>query len=152
MRLHKISDSPRPVAGVASVNELTKAGDHWVLPVTGQPVAQLCLDYAVTLRLGNDVSVRIEQPFVIVAEDGTERLVVPDGELDRLAPILRLARAIVTEGLAFDDGHLELTFAGGTRVSVPSAEDYEPWEVVATEGMRIVSVPGGELSVWQPSA
>lgn len=140
------------MAGVASVSDVAKIGDHWVLPVAGQSVVQLCLDYAVTLRLGNDVTVRIEQPFVIASEGGEERLVIPDGESDRLAPVLSLVRATVTEGLAFEDGHLELTFAEGTRVSVPSAEDYEPWEVVGPQGMRLVSVPGGELSVWRPSA
>lgn len=131
---------------------LSKVGDRWVLPVADQPVAQLCVDYAVTLRLANDVSVRIEQPFVIETRSGEERLVVPEGDLDRLAPVLPLARSTVTEGLAFDDGHLELTFSDGARVSVPSTEDYEPWEVVGPEGMRIVSIPGGELSVWCPIA
>lgn len=135
---------------MASVIGLLKAGDRWVLPVAGQSVAQLCVDYAVTLRLANDVSVRIEQPFVIANLNGEERLIVPDGDPGRLAPVLTLARSTVTEGLAFDDGHLELAFHGGARVSVPSTEDYEPWEVVGPEGMRIVSVPGGELSVWRP--
>ena len=137
---------------MATVSDLAKARDHWVLPVVGQPVAQLCFDFAVTLRLGNDVAVRIEQPFVISADGGAERLMVPDGEPDLLAPVLRLARATITEGLAFDDGHLELTFAEGTRVSVPSTEDYEPWEVVGPQGLRVVSVPGGELSIWRPRA
>ena len=128
-----------------------KAGDRWVLPVAGQTVAQLCVDYAVTLRQ-NDVVVRIEQPFVIATPTGEERLVVPEGDLDRLAPVLNLGRSTVTEGAAFDDGHLEMSFADGTRVSVPSTEDYEPWEIVGPEGLRIVSVPGGELSIWHPGA
>lgn len=33
----------RAVAGMAAVTRLTKSGDHWVLPVAGQPVAQLCI-------------------------------------------------------------------------------------------------------------
>jgi hypothetical protein len=140
------------MAGVAAVIELTKSGDHWVLPVAGQPVAQLCVDYAITLRLQNDVVVRIEQPFVMVTGSGAERLIVPEGDADRLAPDLTLARATIAEGAAFDDGHLELSLADGGRLSVPSTEDYEPWELVGPEGLRVVSVPGGELSVWQPGA
>lgn len=131
---------------------LKRASDRWVLPVAGQPVAQLCVDYAVMLRLQNDVAVRIEQPFVVETATGEERLIVPEGDLDRLAPVLNLARSTVTEGAAFDDGHLELSFADGARVSVPSAEDHEPWEIVGPAGLRIVSVPGGELSVWRPDA
>lgn len=137
---------------MAPVIGLMKAGDRWVLPVAGQAVAQLCVDYAVTLRLQNDVVVRIEQPFVITTETGEERLIVPERDVDRLAPVLILARSTVTEGAAFDDGHLELSFAGGARVSVPATEDYEPWEIVGPGGLRIVSVPGGELSVWRPGA
>lgn len=130
---------------------LVRSSDHWILPVAGQSVAQLCLDNAVTLRLANGVSVRIEQPFVITARGDRDRLVVPDGDVDRLAPILGMTRALIGQGLAFDDGHLELSFVGGTLVSVPSAEDYEPWEVAGADGLRIVSLPGGELSVWHAS-
>lgn len=113
-------------ARVAAVTMLVRADDHWSLPVDGQMVAQLCIDYAVTLRLGNEVAVRIEQPFVLVI-DGDERLVVPDGGLDGLAPVLSLARSPVIRGAAFDDGHLELSFGDRTRLSVQAAEDYEPW-------------------------
>lgn len=130
---------------------LAKAGDRWVLPVAGLPVTQLCLDYAVTLCLANDVSIRIEQPFVIEINDGDERLIVPEGNPDRLAAVLPLVRSIVTEGLVFDDGHLELRFSSGARISVPSTEDYEPWETSSPEGMRVVSAPGGELSIWWPT-
>jgi Family of unknown function (DUF6188) len=78
--------------------------------------------------------------------------VVPEGDADRLAPALALARSTIADGAAFDDDHLELSLAEGGRVSLPATEDYEPWEVVGPEGLRIVSVPGGELSVWQPGA
>jgi uncharacterized protein DUF6188 len=86
------------------------------------------LHYAITLRLQNDVVVRVEQPFVISNESGEERLVVPEGDADRLAPALALARSTIADGAAFDDDHLELSHAEGGRVSVPATEDYEPWE------------------------
>jgi hypothetical protein len=137
-------------ARVAAVTMLVRADDHWSLPVDDQMVAQLCIDAAVTLRLGNEVAVRIERPFVLVI-DADERLVVPDGDLDGLAPVLSLARATVTRGAAFDDGHLELSFGDRTRLSVLAAEDYEPWQVTGPGGLLVVSVPGGGLSIWQPS-
>jgi hypothetical protein len=58
------------------------------------------LHYAITLRLQNDVVVRVEQPFVISNESGEERLVVPEGDADRLAPALALARSTIADGAA----------------------------------------------------
>lgn len=58
----------------------------------------------------------------------------------------------MTNGLAFDDGLLEVIFAEGVRLSVPSSEGYERWEIVGPHGMRIASVSGGELSIWRSRA
>jgi Family of unknown function (DUF6188) len=33
---------------------------------------------------------------------------------------------------------------------VPAAEDFEAWELVGPDGLRTVSLPGGDLAVWQP--
>ncbi|MCP2256309.1 hypothetical protein LY13_005100 [Prauserella aidingensis] len=132
------------------MTELTRAGDHWVLPVVGQSVFQLRLDYAVTLCLGNDVEVRIEEPFVLAAEGGQEWLVVPEGDAVQLAPVLGLNRSTVAWGAAFDDGRLELSFVDGWRVSVTTSEDYEAWTVAGPHGLLIVSMPGGDLAVWHP--
>lgn len=85
---------------------LARADDHWMLPVMGQSVTQLCPDYAVTLRLANELAIRIEQPFVITTRS-EERLIVPEADADQLTPVLKLVRTTVTEGAAFDDGHLE---------------------------------------------
>lgn len=134
------------------MNGFVKAGDRWILPIMGQEVRQLCFDFAATLNLENDVSVRIEQPFVITSRNAAESLIIPGGEINQLAPMLGLMRSVITQGLAFEDGHLELTFADGTSVLVPSTEDYEPWEIVGPQGLRIVSVPGGSLSIWQPGS
>ncbi|WP_156759684.1 DUF6188 family protein [Microbacterium karelineae] len=132
--------------------DISKVGDRWVLPVVGQLVAQVSVDYAVTLCLINNVAVRIEQQFVISTKNGEEYTIIPAGDLSQLAPVLTLARSILTEGFAFEDGHLELVFNDGARVFVPSSQDYEPWEIVGPAHMRIISAPGGELSVWLPNS
>lgn len=129
---------------------LVEQSDRWVLPLAGVAITQLCIDYAVTLRCQNGLEVRIEQPFVYVTPDGRERLLVPEGVPSDLAPVLSAARRVVRSAEAFKDGHLEISIEDGTLISVPSTEDLEPWEVVGPGGLRLVSVPGGDLSVWHP--
>jgi Family of unknown function (DUF6188) len=137
------------VANVTS-GMLVEASDRWLLPLAGKSVSQCCIDYAVTLRCEGGVEIRIEAPFVFRNADGFEQLLLPEGDPMRLAPVLSLARVAVVEAAAFKDGHLELAFNDGSNIGVAATEDLEPWEVVGRDGLRVVSIPGGELAVWQP--
>ena len=65
---------------------LVESGDRWLLPLAGRSVERLCVDFAVTLMFGGGFELRIEQPFVLQGPDGSESLVVPEGDPDRLAP------------------------------------------------------------------
>ena len=141
------------MAGVAAVSvpvTLVEAEDRWLLPLVGQSVERLCIDFAVTLMLGGGFELRIEQPFVIQGADGSEVLVVPEGDPDRLAPVLGLARSQVRAAVAFKDGHLEVSFSDGSHLGVPADEGFEAWELVGRDGLRVVCLPGGELAVWMP--
>lgn len=93
---------------------------------------------------------RIEQPFVVTNSDGTETLVVPEGDPERLSSAVQLARREVAPAEAFKDGHLEVSFSDGTTLGVPADEGFEAWEFVGPDGLRTVSLPGGDLTVWQP--
>jgi hypothetical protein len=141
------------MAGMATMTNgvLVEASDRWMLPLEDTSVNQCCIDYAVTLRCENGVEVRIEAPFIFRTPDGVEQLLVPEGDPVRLAPVLGLSRLVVVEAMAFKDGHLELAFNDGSNISVAATEDLEPWEVAGPGGLRVVSVPGGEVAVWQPT-
>jgi hypothetical protein len=81
--------------------------------------------------------------------DGSETLLTPDGDPMRLAPLLALVHRSVVRADAFRDGHLELELADGYLLSVPAAEDYEPWEISGSDGSRLISTPGGEVATWE---
>lgn len=121
-----------------------------MLPFHGEPVVRCCVDYAVTIDAGNGVSIRIEQPFVFTNADGVEHLIVPEGNPVKTAPVLAVTRTSVVDAYAFSDGRLELIFGDGSKIGVPADEGYEPWELVGPGGLRVVSVPGGEVAVWRP--
>lgn len=129
---------------------LVEAEDRWLLPLSGCSVDRLCIDFAVTLLFSGGLELRIEQPFVVEHSDGSEILLVPDGDPDRLAPVMTLARRSVAEAEAFKDGRLRIVFADGAVLGVPADEGFEAWELVGPAGLRTVSLPGGELAVWRP--
>src|SRR5438445_881963 len=104
---------------------LEKADDNFVLPVTGQLVTQLRIDYAITLLTENDVQIRIEGPFVFQTPEGDRLEIDPEGDPTLLAPLLRLARSRIERGLASEDGRLELHFGEG-QILVPSLTNFEP--------------------------
>jgi Family of unknown function (DUF6188) len=126
------------------------AMNRWRLPLQDERVIWCCIDYAVSFGTQNQVTLRIEQSFVYTSSDGLEHLIVPEGDPVRIAPVLAITRLSVRCGFAYDDGHLEVTFSDGSTIGVPSAQDYEPWELTGPAGLKMVSVPGGELSVWRP--
>jgi hypothetical protein len=64
--------------------------------------------------------------------------------------VFALLRRNVIAAQAFQDGALEATFEDQWRLMVPATEGYEPWGLTRTDGLRIVSVPGGTLSIWNP--
>jgi Family of unknown function (DUF6188) len=127
-------------------------GNRWSVAIEEAQVLCAIFDWAVTLTVGSPqveaFDLRIEQPCILVGPDGKEVLLVPDGDPVRLAPVLGLLRRSVMRIDAFKDGHLEIEFEGGYLLSVPAAEDYEPWEISGPDGTRLVSVPGGNVSVW----
>lgn len=130
---------------------LVEQQDRWLVSVDQVDVTQCCFDYAVTVTAGNGLQIRIEQPFVFRTPDGREQLLVPAGDPVRLAPILAVSRLTMSECVAFKDGHLEIRFTDASLISVPATEDLEPWELSGPDGLKVVSVPGGELAVWKPT-
>lgn len=130
---------------------MVEGEDHWRLPVAGSAIDQCCFDVAVVLRLGIGTAgweIRISQPFVVTAPDGTEQLVVPE-ELAHVEAVLALLRLVVEGATAYKDGRLELRLAGGSVLKVPPDEGYEAWEAAGPDGMKVFSLPGGELAVWR---
>jgi hypothetical protein len=124
---------------------------RWLLPLQDEQVIWCCIDYAVSFGTQNQITVRIEQPFVYTGTDGVEHLIVPEADPVQIAPVLAITRLSVRAGFAYDDGRLEVTFSDGSTIGVPSTQDYEPWELTGPAGLKVVSVPGGELSVWRPT-
>ena len=131
---------------------LREAVDSWNLPVASQQVTRCCIDYsAVSLLLSNGVSVYIEGRFVYAGPGGAGSTLDPDGEASALAPVVRLRRLLVADAKAYKDGSLEMQFEDGSRIFVPADQQYEAWTLSGPggpDGLKVVSMPGGELAIW----
>jgi hypothetical protein len=131
------------------MRQLTRVEQGWQLPIEGMTVTQIAVDYAVTIALDAQFAVRIGMPFKQFGPDSTIQSLDPEADPSLLAPALKLLRTKAVSGFAFDDGRLELTFEEDLRVSVPSSDEFEPWELSGPDGLLIVSVPGGKISIWK---
>jgi len=126
---------------------LVEADDRWLFSLQNVVVDQCCFDYAVTFRCSDGPwELRIEQPFEITERDGTACHVDPE-QGDHLDAALTVLRAPFESASAFKDGRLELRI-GGSSIVVPASQNFEAWTVVGPEGLRLVSMPGGEVAVW----
>lgn len=119
------------------------------LPLAGALVLLCSIDYAFSLDFDGGVHVRIERQFLL-RTGGREHRIDLEGPPEGMGPALVLARATASSGEAFRDGRLHLVFDGGTTVDVPGGEQYEAWSLTAESGLRLVSLPGGDLAVWWP--
>jgi len=132
--------------------DLTPCSDGWELPVTGQSITRLCIDnQELRLLCENSIEIKIGEPFTLLTSDQQSHLLDPGGDAMSLAPALRIMRQVLQEGTAFHDGRLELTFRDASRISVPVGNEFEAWGLTGPggiDGLKIVSLPGGELAIW----
>lgn len=121
--------------------------DRWILPLAGRVVVEVLLEYTVLLRFDDLSRLIIEAPLLLRQGD-QEVLVDPEGDVSELVVRQPFAQAVVTEAAAFKNGALRLDLADGTAVEVAALDDYESWTLFIRDGPLIVSVPGGQLSIW----
>jgi hypothetical protein len=132
--------------------ELVPHGDGWLLPVSGEQVTRCWVDpTAVGLLCRNAIEISIGEPFTLATPEGHTYALDPGGEATGLAPFLRIMRQIIREGIAVKDGRLTLVFDDGSRIDVPSGQDFEAWTLAGPggiDGLKIVSAPEGKLVIW----
>jgi Family of unknown function (DUF6188) len=105
------------------------------------------LGFTVRLDFSGGYEVRVEAGFTVRTADGEHR-VVPGGDDGGGAALDALTGLVVTVATADDAGGLRIDLDGGARVLAEADPEYEAWTVAGPGGMKVVSLPGGGLSVW----
>jgi len=122
---------------------------HWVVPIGDGIVTQLRVDFAFTLCIGTEISIRIESPFTVVRAG--VRSAHNGEDVRSLGDLLTLHQQRVQELLIREDGLLTIEFADGALLQVPPDAHYEAFNVVGSfpqiEGQfSFYALPGGGLA------
>jgi hypothetical protein len=120
------------------------------LGFAGQKIVGQEFGYTVSLEFTGGYEVRIETGFVLRDRDGDHEIVPGENADADGARLEALTGQPVTAAVADDSGGLRVDFEGGTRLLVPADPNYEAWTVAGPNGLKVVSLPGGGLSVWSP--
>jgi hypothetical protein len=130
--------------------QLIEHDDYWVIPLAGKPVCRFQVDFQLTLEFfepeDEETIVWISGRFKLELEGQEYELSAEERE--KIGPAFALFRQTVNSALAHKDGILEITFAGGGRLTVPANPNYEAWGVTGVRWLRVVCMPGGDLAVW----
>jgi hypothetical protein len=118
------------------------------LGLSRQKLTRADIGFSVRLEFSGGYEVQIESRFIIRTPNGDHALVAGK-DTDAAATVLdALTGRLVTVATANDAGGLRIDLDGGARVLAEADPDYEAWTVAGPDGMKVVSLPGGGLSVW----
>ena len=120
------------------------------LPLTGRQVTQLRFDYAFGIELHDDspgTSVRINVPLTL--NNGIDSVSYDPEHGVECGPLLALLHTCVLAATATRKGRLEVVFTNGLTLCVDPHPQFEAWELVGSDGTRVISVPGGDLVTWR---
>jgi hypothetical protein len=122
------------------------------LGFTGQKLIKSDVGFTARLLFSGCHEVHVETRFTVRSLDG-DHLVVAGEEIESAVTVLDgLTGLAVTVSTADDSGGLRIDFEGGARLLAEADPKYEAWTVAGPGGMKVVSVPGGGLSVWSSQA
>lgn len=111
--------------------------------LVGKSLPQLCVGVGdLQMRFDGELGVQLEG----VVRVGTGIPVEPYS-LDGLAYLLPLLNSEVSAAKADENGSLTLTI-GATTLHCDADDHYEAWNYNGPDCALLVSMPGGELSIW----
>ena len=119
------------------------------LRLRGRSVSRLFIDHRLGLEF---LEQGVETTLVIGGrprlEHGGARLELSAEQLAEVGKASILVRKTVDRAVAHEDGSLEVNFMDGDMLFVGPDPGYEAWEAYASDGMKVISLPGGGLATW----
>lgn len=132
--------------------EIIEKGTYWTLTVSGWIVDRCVIDAAFMLEFlheANTLSIRIEGDFELKPLS-TKRILSPT-QPESLGEALILMRKTLLSIEIYKSGTLDLQFSDGINLTVNPHKDYETWEIIGSNGLRILCMPDGDIAIWTPS-
>lgn len=117
------------------------------LGMAGQCLARVLVDFDIYLEFDSGDTLELSEFSIRPATAGVH-VEVDSGSLARgLSALLPLIGERCSGDVCSADGELTVEFGRGDRIIAPYGEG-EAWEFSGADGRRIISGPGGELSIW----
>ncbi len=120
------------------------------LKIEGHALVRVCFDYALTLLVDPNTQLRLQANVELSDIDGTSVAFQPGGADVPAHRLVGLLHKEITKAWSSDGGVLTLQFACGAKLAATPDPDYEAWEILASDGFRVICMPGGELAIWDP--
>jgi len=130
---------------------LIEEENRWILPLQQQEVTRCCIDDALSIDLLSEEgfsTIRIENRFLFRTKDHQTIMVSPEDQAVSLGPVFSVLHTTIDTAIAYKNGKLELRFSDGSSIEVESDQHYESWMINGKTGLQVVSIPGGNLSIW----
>lgn len=118
------------------------------LELAGKTLNAVNIDYTVGLQLSEEYFIRIESPFKLILADSVVTLSPEEDAAPKFEPLTRLVGQQLAAANIAETGTLTVGFESGLSVVVDPDPHYEAWTVTGPNGLIIVCLPGGQLSVW----
>lgn len=136
---------------------LRDEGDRWSLDLVQGEITQCTFGHQFGIAIYTPrfyLNVEIESVAVIRLPGSGHSVEVDPRTKDpmAMAPALKLLHVSADRLEASRNGRLTVALGEGGLVEVAPDDDYEAWNVTGPEGLRLVSMPGGEVAVWAPSS
>jgi len=121
------------------------------LRLAGKMVSRCCFDSSFSLEVleeNSKVSIRIGGTMIL-DYNGT-KLNLSGEKPTEAARASILIGKVIANATGLKDGTLVMEFKDGRHLTVPVDQHHEAWELSATDGFLVVSIPGGGLATWSP--
>ena len=132
-----------------SLGDITKDNDDYILPLKGTVINkfvidnQFCMQF---LELADPMDINIGGRFFV--DFGGNKQEFDIENVDTLGPAFRLFQKEIEYGKVYKNGTLEIQFKDRTILIAPPLDKYECWELNTKSGVKIISIPGGDLAIW----
>ncbi|WP_436771767.1 DUF6188 family protein [Yinghuangia sp. YIM S09857] len=126
--------------------------DRWLLNLRGVVVTGIGVDFRLTLRLGSDWVLALEDRVRLARGPGRKTASVTlDPETQDVAAALALFGTPIASAVAVKSGALSVVFGCGTHLTCGPSPAYDAWTLDGPRGWRFTSHPPGELAVRKGS-
>ncbi|HKV18232.1 MAG TPA: DUF6188 family protein [Mycobacterium sp.] len=118
------------------------------LGLRGKKVVSQQIEYTVAMYLSDGYLIRFDGPFALLV-DNQRVSIAPDVDPpEHFDPVRQLVGDTIRESLVDDSGALSISFDTGARIECVPDEQFESWTLAGPRGFKVVSMPGGDLAVW----